>query len=188
MQDIEFTVEKEKLWMLQTRTGKRSGAAAIKIATDMVLERLIKKHEAIKRIKPEQVYESILKNISEEDLKTAVLLGKGLPAGPGAAAGEVVFCAERAEELGKKGREIILVRRETSPEDIHGMRYASGILTERGGLTSHIFGTNYSRLAIGCGKCAMVSGRNNSFGFRNIIQSFFVVYRKCYAFRNKDCP
>ena len=151
MQDIEFTVENEKLWMLQTRTGKRSGAAAIKIATDMVLERLIKKHEAIKRIKPEQVYESILKNISEEDLKTAVLLGKGLPAGPGAAAGEVVFCAERAEELGKKGREIILVRRETSPEDIHGMRYASGILTERGGLTSHA-----ALVARGWGKSCVV--------------------------------
>ena len=76
------------------------------------------------------------KNIGRRP-KTAVLLGKGLPAGPGAAAGEVVFCAERAEELGKKGREIILVRRDTSPEDIHGMRYASGILSERGGLTSH---------------------------------------------------
>ncbi len=151
MQDIEFTIENDKLWMLQTRTGKRSGAAAIKIATDMVAERLIKKDEAIRRIEPSQVYESILKNIVEEDLKKAVLLGKGLPAGPGAAAGQVVFCAEKAEELGKKGKDVILVRRETSPEDIHGMRYASGILTERGGLTSHA-----ALVARGWGKSCVV--------------------------------
>ena len=151
MQDIEFTVENDKLWMLQTRKGKRSGSAAIKIATDMVAERLIKKDEAIKRIKPNQVYESILKNIVEKDLKTATLLGRGLPAGPGAAAGQVVFCAEKAEELGKKGKNIILVRRETSPEDIHGMRYAAGILTERGGLTSHA-----ALVARGWGKSCVV--------------------------------
>jgi len=151
MQDIEFTIENDKLWMLQTRTGKRGGAAAIKIATDMVAERLIKRDEAIRRIKPNQVYESILKNIVEEELETAVLLGTGLPAGPGAAAGQVVFTSEKAEELGKKGRDVILVRRETSPEDIHGMRYASGILTERGGLTSHA-----ALVARGWGKSCVV--------------------------------
>ena len=99
MQDIEFTIENDKLWMLQTRTGKRGGAAAIKIATDMVAEGLIKRDEAIRRIKPNQVYESILKNIVEEELETAVLLGTGLPAGPGAAVGQVVFTSEKAEEL-----------------------------------------------------------------------------------------
>jgi len=151
MQDIEFTIEKNKLWMLQTRTGKRSGAAAIKIATDLVSERLIKKDEAIRRIKPEQVYESILKNIKEKEIKEAVLLGRGLPAGPGAAVGKVVFTAEKAEALGKKGEDVILVRRETSPEDIHGMRYASGILTERGGLTSHA-----ALVARGWGKSCVV--------------------------------
>ena len=151
MQDIEFTVENDKLWMLQTRTGKRGGAAAIKIATDMVAERLIKRDEAIRRIKPNQVYESILKNIVEEELETAVLLGTGLPAGPGAAVGQVVFTSEKAEELGKKGKDVILVRRETSPEDIHGMRYASGILTERGGLTSHA-----ALVARGWGKSCVV--------------------------------
>ncbi len=151
MQDIEFTVENGKLWLLQTRTGKRSGAAAIKIATDMVSERLIKKDEALRRIKPEQVYESILKNIQEKELDGAVLLGKGLPAGPGAAVGQVVFTAEKAEALGKKGRDVVLVRRETSPEDIHGMRYASGILTERGGLTSHA-----ALVARGWGKSCVV--------------------------------
>ena len=151
MQDIEFTIENDKLWMLQTRTGKRGGAAAIKIATDMVAERLIKRDEAIRRIKPNQVYESILKNIVEEELETAVLLGTGLPAGPGAAVGQVVFTSEKAEELGKKGKDVILVRRETSPEDIHGMRYASGILTERGGLTSHA-----ALVARGWGKSCVV--------------------------------
>ena len=151
MQDVEFTIENNKLWMLQTRKGKCSGAAAIKIATDMVSERLIKKDEAVRRIKPAQVYESILKNIVEKDLKRAVLLGKGLPAGPGAATGQVVFSAEKAEKLGKKGKQVILVRTETSPEDIHGMHYASGILTARGGLTSHA-----ALVARGWGKSCVV--------------------------------
>ena len=151
MQDIEFTIENKKVWMLQTRAGKRSGVAAIKIATDMVGERLIKKDEAIKRIKPDQIYESMLKNIVEKDREKATLLGRGLPAGPGASTGQVVFSAEKAEELGKKGRQVILVRKETSPEDIHGMRYASGILTARGGLTSHA-----ALVARGWGKSCVV--------------------------------
>ena len=151
MQDIEFTIENKRVWLLQTRTGKRSGVAAIRIATDMVRERLIKKDEAIRRIKPDQIYESMLKNIVEKDREEAVLLGKGLPAGPGAATGQVVFSAEKAEELGKKGEQVILVRNETSPEDIHGMRYASGILTARGGLTSHA-----ALVARGWGKSCVV--------------------------------
>ena len=100
MQDVEFTIENNKLWMLQTRVGKRTGVAAIKIATDMVRERLINKKEAVSRVKPGQVYESMLKNIRAKDLSSAVRLGGGLPAGPGASTGQVVFCAEKAEKLG----------------------------------------------------------------------------------------
>ena len=151
MQDVEFTIENNKLWMLQTRVGKRTGVAAIKIATDMVRERLINKKEAVSRVKPGQVYESMLKNIRAKDLSSAVRLGSGLPAGPGASTGQVVFCAEKAEKLGKKGKQIILVRNETSPEDIHGMRYAAGILTSRGGLTSHA-----ALVARGWGKSCIV--------------------------------
>ena len=151
MQDVEFTIENNKLWMLQTRVGKRTGVAAVKIATDMVRERLINKKEAVSRVKPSQVYESMLKNIRAKDLSSAVRLGGGLPAGPGASAGQVVFCAEKAEKLGKKGKQIILVRNETSPEDIHGMRFAAGILTSRGGLTSHA-----ALVARGWGKSCIV--------------------------------
>ena len=151
MQDIEFTIENDKLWMLQTRVGKRTGVAAVKIATDMVGERLINKKEAVSRVKPNQVYESMLKNIVSKDLSSAVRLGGGLPAGPGASTGQVVFSAEKAEKLGKKGKQIILVRNETSPEDIHGMRYAAGILTSRGGLTSHA-----ALVARGWGKSCIV--------------------------------
>jgi pyruvate,orthophosphate dikinase len=151
MQDVEFTIENNRLWMLQTRVGKRTGVAAVKIATDMVRERLINKKEAVSRVKPSQVYESMLKNIRAKDLSSAVRLGGGLPAGPGASAGQVVFCAEKAEKLGKKGKQIILVRNETSPEDIHGMRYAAGILTSRGGLTSHA-----ALVARGWGKSCIV--------------------------------
>ena len=151
MQDIEFTIENEKLWMLQTRAGKRTGVAAIKIATDMVKERLINKKEAISRVKPNQVYESMLKNIHPDELFSAVRLGSGLPAGPGASTGQVVFDAGKAEKLGKGGKQVILVRNETSPEDIHGMRYAAGILTSRGGLTSHA-----ALVARGWGKSCVV--------------------------------
>ena len=151
MQDVEFTIENNRLWMLQTRVGNRTGVAAVKIATDMVRERLINKKEAVSRVKPGQVYESMLKNIRAKDLSSAVRLGSGLPAGPGASTGQVVFCAEKAERLGKKGKQIILVRNETSPEDIHGMRYAAGILTSRGGLTSHA-----ALVARGWGKSCIV--------------------------------
>jgi len=151
MQDIEFTIENDKLWVLQTRVGKRTGIAAVKIATDMVGERLINKKEAVSRVRPNQVYESMLKNIDSKDLSSAVRLGGGLPAGPGASTGQVVFSAEKAEKLGKKGKQIILVRNETSPEDIHGMRYAAGILTSRGGLTSHA-----ALVARGWGKSCIV--------------------------------
>ena len=151
MQDIEFTIQDKKLWMLQTRRGKRSGIAAIKIATDMVEEKLISKKEAVRRVRPLQIYESLLKNIEPEELENNVPLGRGLPAGPGASFGSVVFSAEKAEALGKKGKKVILVREETSPEDIHGMHYSEGILTSRGGLTSHA-----ALVARGWGKSCVV--------------------------------
>ena len=151
MQDIEFTIQDEKLWMLQTRTAKRTGIAAIKIATDMVHEKLIDKKTALSRVKPNQIYESLLKNIEPDSLVGVSSVGSGLPAGPGASSGEIVFTAEKAEFLGKKGKKIILVREETSPEDIHGMHYSEGILTARGGLTSHA-----ALVARGWGKSCVV--------------------------------
>ena len=151
MQDIEFTIQDHKLWMLQTRTGKRTGIAAVKIATDMVGERLISKKTALSRVRPNQIYESLLKNIEPDSLIGVKALGAGLPAGPGASCGAVVFSAEKAEELGRAGKSVILVREETSPEDIRGMHYSDGILTSRGGLTSHA-----ALVARGWGKSCVV--------------------------------
>ena len=135
MQDIEFTVENNKLWMLQTRSGKRTAKAAIKIATDMVKEKLISKKEAILRIDP-----NTLDTLLHPTLDVAVekkIIASGLPASPGAASGKVVFSADEAERLNGMMQDTILVRLETSPEDIHGMHAAKGILTARGGMTSH---------------------------------------------------
>ena len=151
MQDIEFTIQEKKLWMLQTRRGKRTGIAAIKIATDMVKEKLITKKVAVSRIRPHQIYESLLKNIDPKDVENSLPISLGLPAGPGASCGVAVFTAEKAEELGKKNKKVILVREETSPEDIHGMHYSEGILTSRGGLTSHA-----ALVARGWGKSCVV--------------------------------
>lgn len=135
MQDIEFTIEKGKLFMLQTRTGKRTAAAAIKIATEMVEEGLIDKDTALLRVEPEQIDRLLHPNI--DPTSTYEVMAAGLPASPGAAVGEVVFTAEHAEEMAKNGEKTILVRAETSPEDIGGMNAAEGILTVRGGMTSH---------------------------------------------------
>ena len=142
LQDIEFTIQKGKLWMLQTRSGKRTGFAALRIAVEMVREGLIKKEEAIMRIEPEQLNQLLNPVFDLEEKRNAIkggrLLARGLNAGPGAACGKVVFNAAEAEELAKKGdKDIILVRIETSPEDIRGMNAAKGILTARGGMTSH---------------------------------------------------
>jgi pyruvate,orthophosphate dikinase len=141
MQDIEFTIENGKLWMLQTRTGKRTGFAAVRIAVDMVEERIIDKKEALQRIEPDQLNQ-LLRPIfdqkgKEQAQKTGRLLGRGLPAGPGAATGRVVFFAEDAVQWKKRGERVILCRIETSPDDIRGMDAAQGILTARGGMTSH---------------------------------------------------
>ena len=135
MQDIEFTVENNKLWMLQTRSGKRTAKAAIKIAVDMVKEKLISKKEAILRVDPNTL-DTLLHPTLDEKVEKEII-ASGLPASPGAASGKVVFSAEEAERLNSMMQDTILVRLETSPEDIHGMHAAKGILTARGGMTSH---------------------------------------------------
>jgi len=141
MQDIEFTIEDEKLWMLQTRAAKRTGFAAVRIAVDMVEERIISKREALLRIDADQLNQLLQPIFDHEDkgraAKEGGVLAKGLPAGPGAASGRVVFDAEDAQEWKKQGEKVILCRIETSPEDIRGMEAAQGILTARGGMTSH---------------------------------------------------
>ena len=135
MQDIEFTVERGKLWMLQTRTGKRTAQAALKIAVSYVEEGRIGRDEAIRRIEPDSL-DQLLHPTLDPAAKTTVL-ARGLPASPGAASGKVVFSADEAEAMASRGERVILVRAETSPEDIHGMHAAKGILTQRGGMTSH---------------------------------------------------
>jgi pyruvate,orthophosphate dikinase len=141
MQDIEFTIEDEKLWMLQTRTAKRTGFAAVRIAVDMVEERIISKREALLQIEADQLNQLLQPIFDHEDkgraAKEGGVLAKGLPAGPGAASGRIVFHAEDAQEWRKQGEKVVLCRIETSPEDIRGMEAAQGILTARGGMTSH---------------------------------------------------
>ncbi len=141
MQDLEFTVEKGHLYMLQTRSAKRNAGAAVKVAVNMVSEGLITKQDAIKRVEPNHVYQLLLPRFDEAEKKQAEkegrLLAKGLNASPGAAFGKAIFDADRAEELGKAGTPVVLVRPETSPDDVHGMLVAKGILTARGGATSH---------------------------------------------------
>ncbi len=148
MQDIEFTIETGKLYMLQTRNGKRTASAAIKIAVDMVKEGLITEKEAVLRVEPQQL-DQLLHPSLDPTAKRDVI-AKGLPASPGAAGGEVVFTADEAEEAARLGLKVILVRVETSPEDIHGMHAAQGILTARGGMTSHA-----AVVARGMGKCCV---------------------------------
>ena len=148
MQDLEFTIEKGKLWLLQTRNGKRTSKAAIKIAVDMVNEGLIDKKEAVLRIDPQQL-DQLLHPMLDPDAPRD-FLAKGLPASPGAASGEVVFSADEAEAMNEEGKPVILVRVETSPEDIHGMHASRGILTARGGMTSHA-----AVVARGMGKCCV---------------------------------
>ena len=148
VQDFEFTIEKGKLYLLQTRAGKRTAQAAVKIACDMVKEGLITKEEALMRVEPSQLNQLLHRRIDPE--AKINVLAKGLPASPGAATGMVVFTADRAVELAKNGDKVILVRRETSPEDIHGMAASQGVLTARGGMTSHA-----AVVARGMGKCCV---------------------------------
>ncbi|WP_340160017.1 pyruvate, phosphate dikinase [uncultured Hoeflea sp.] len=135
MQDLEFTIQAGKLWMLQTRSGKRTAKAALKIAVDMAGEELISPEEAVMRIDPASLDQLLHPTIDPHAARD--IIGSGLPASPGAATGEIVFTSDQAVEAAKTGRKVILVRVETSPEDIHGMHAAEGILTSRGGMTSH---------------------------------------------------
>ncbi|WP_305044147.1 pyruvate, phosphate dikinase [Geoalkalibacter sp.] len=148
MQDIEFTIEKSKLYMLQTRNGKRTARAAVKIAVDMVNEGLIDEKTAVLRVDPQQLDQLLHPSLDPKAPKT--IIAKGLPASPGAVNGEVVFSADDAEDAARIGLKVILVRIETSPEDIHGMHAAQGILTARGGMTSHA-----AVVARGMGKCCV---------------------------------
>jgi pyruvate,orthophosphate dikinase len=166
MLDIEFTVQENKLYMLQTRVGKRTAASAFKIAIDLVNEKLIDKKTAVMRIDPAQLDQLLHPMIDPKSTNT--VLAKGLPASPGAAVGEVVFTADHAEEEAEKGKEVILVRLETSPEDVGGMYAAKGILTARGGMTSHA-----AVVARGMGKCCVagcgdivIAGNNKSFSIK----------------------
>jgi len=150
MQDMEFTIQEGKLFILQTRNGKRTAAAAIKMAVDMVKEWLINEKEAVLRVKPEQLDSLLHKQIDPVAKTTAQLLTKWLPASPGAAVGQVVFTAQAAHDRNEDGKKVVLVRTETSPEDIIGMLAAQGILTARGGMTSHA-----AVVARGMGKCCV---------------------------------
>ncbi|MBN1418643.1 MAG: pyruvate, phosphate dikinase, partial [Planctomycetes bacterium] len=151
MQDIEFTIQQGRLWMLQTRTGKRNGAAAVRMAVEMAQERLIPKEEALLRVSPAQLDEFLHPMVDPMAEKKATALAKGLPAGPGGATGRIVFTADDAEAWAKRGEAVILVRNETSPEDVHGMHAAAAILTAKGGMTSHA-----ALVARGWGKCCIV--------------------------------
>ena len=152
MQDMEFTIENGKLYMLQTRNGKRTAAAALKIAVDLVDEGMIDEEEAVLRVEPKQLDALLHPQFDAEAVKKAQVIGKGLAASPGAACGKVVFSAEDAKEWHERGEKVVLVRLETSPEDIEGMVVAEGILTVRGGMTSHA-----AVVARGMGTCC-VSG------------------------------
>ena len=152
MQDMEFTIENGKLYMLQTRNGKRTAAAALKVAVDLVDEGMIDEKEAVLRVEPKQLDSLLHPQFDAEALKKAAVVGKGLAASPGAACGRVVFTAEEAKQWHERGEKVILVRLETSPEDIEGMQVAQGILTVRGGMTSHA-----AVVARGMGTCC-VSG------------------------------
>ena len=152
MQDMEFTIQDGKLWMLQTRNGKRTGAAMVKIACDLMEEGMIDEKTALLRMEPQKLDELLHPVFDKSDIKKATVVAKGLPASPGAAAGQIVFQADDAEAWAEKKKKVVLVRIETSPEDLRGMAVAQGILTMRGGMTSHA-----AVVARGMGKCC-VSG------------------------------
>jgi pyruvate,orthophosphate dikinase len=151
MQDIEFTIQDGRLWMLQTRVGKRTGTAALNMAMDMLAEGRIDKPTAVLRVKPEQLDELLHPIVDPNAEAKAELIAKGLPAGPGGAAGQIVFSADAAVKWTREGKTVLLVREETNPEDVEGMRAAVGILTGRGGMTSHA-----ALVARGWGKCCIV--------------------------------
>ena len=150
MQDVEFTIQEGRLWMLQTRNGKRTGAAMVRIAMQMLKQGVIDEKEALRRVDPERLNELLHPVFDPAAIKKARSIAHGLPASPGAASGQIVFFADEAEEWVRKGKAVILVRQETSPEDLRGMSVAKGILTARGGMTSHA-----AVVARGMGKCCI---------------------------------
>jgi pyruvate,orthophosphate dikinase len=150
MQDIEFTIERGHLYMLQTRSGKRTGAAAVRVAVDLVKEKLIDRREALRRVPAEDLTQMLLPSFSDKDKKGVPVLATGLPASPGASTGRLAFSAEEAVRRTQAGEAVILVRKETSPEDVDGMHHAVGILTSTGGMTSHA-----AVVARGWGKCCV---------------------------------
>ncbi len=162
MQDVEFTIQEGKLWMLQTRNGKRTGAAMVKIAMDMLDEGVIDEKTAVLRNEPNKLDELLHPVFEPEGLKSATTIAKGLPASPGAATGQLVFFADDAEEWGEQGKAVILARVETSPEDLKGMNLARGIMTARGGMTSHA-----AVVARGMGKCCVAGAGSVSINYRN---------------------
>ncbi|MBC8514476.1 pyruvate, phosphate dikinase [bacterium] len=182
MQDVEFTIQRKKLWMLQSRKGKRSGFAAVRIAVEMEEEGALSAEEALLRIEPDQL-EHLLQPVFDAGGKRQAiaegrLLARGLPAGPGAATGRVVFSAREAEEWARRGQPVILVRPETSPDDIRGMAAARGILTARGGLTSHaaLVGRQMGKVCVvGCSTADIdVEARTLSFGGRVLREGNFI--------------
>ncbi|MFH1416618.1 MAG: pyruvate, phosphate dikinase [Elusimicrobiota bacterium] len=161
MQDLEFTIEEKKLYILQTRTGKRTAQAGVKMAVDMVAERLINKKTAVLRVKPEDLDQLLHPTFDPKSEKAVKIVASGLPASPGAATGQVVFSADEAEKWAKDGKSVILCRIETSPEDIGGMDAAQGILTARGGMTSHA-----AVVARGMGKCCVAGAGDISMDYK----------------------
>ncbi len=176
MLDIEFTIQEKKLYMLQCRVGKRTGMAALNMAMDMLSEKLISEKDAVMRLSPTQLDELLHPILDPKAEKKAELIVKGLPAGPGGAVGEIVFSSERAVELAAKKIPCILVREETNPEDVEGMRAATGILTARGGMTSHA-----ALVCRGWGKCCIVGA-----GSLNISEKDKTVKVGKYTFREGD--
>lgn len=167
MLDLEFTIQEGKLYMLQTRVGKRTGIAAVKIATDMVQEGLILKREALLRVAPDQLEQYLYPIFDTKEESKAELLGSGLPAGPGAAAGKIALTSDQAVKMKASGERVVLVREETSPDDIHGMDAANGFLTVRGGMTSHaaVVGRQMGKVCVvGCGDIEVIDRQSVRIG------------------------
>jgi pyruvate,orthophosphate dikinase len=162
MQDMEFTIQEGKMWMLQTRSGKRTGAAMVQIAIDMLKEGLIDEKTALLRVEPNKLDELLHPVFDKKAIKAARVLAKGLPASPGAATGQIVFFADEATEWVAEGKKVVLVRIETSPEDLRGMTVAEGILTARGGMTSHA-----AVVARGMGKCCVSGAGSIQIDYKN---------------------
>ena len=174
MQDMEFTVQDGKLWFLQTRNGKRTGTAMVKIAMDLVREGLIDEKTALKRCEPQKLDELLHPVFDKDALKKAKVITQGLPASPGAACGQIVFHADDAQKWREDGHRVVMVRIETSPEDLAGMSAAEGILTARGGMTSHA-----AVVARGMGKCCVSGAGAINVNYKNkTVEIEGVVYKE----------